>query len=119
MKNPLVHAAENNESSQNHLKQQENKFQGDCVVVLQMLYSGKRLTAKQLLKEYDIDGRRLRDVFTALPNVVKKEWVYDASGKKTRFVEYYIEVSKPPTKEEIVGMWKKIIQLKKIHNGHN
>lgn len=105
MINHLVHAAENSEETKAHLKQNEDKFQGDCKIVLQLLYSGKRLTARQLEREHDIDGRRLRDLFEALPTKVKRDWVYTADGKKTKYKEYWIDVPKPTTKSDLQQWW--------------
>ena len=103
----MLHSFENNQSSQNHLEQNEDKFKGDCKIVMQLLFSGIKLTARVLEKQYDIDGRRLRDVIKARPDIVKKQWVRGEDGK-TKFMEYYIEKFKPPTKKELTG---KLIQM--------
>jgi hypothetical protein len=100
----MIHEHENNQESQNHLDANLDKFKGDCRIVMQMLYSGLRLTARDLEKNYDIDGRRLRDVIKARPDVVKKEWVKQADGK-TKYMEYYIEKIKPPTKSDLQIWW--------------
>jgi len=96
----LMHDRENNESSEQHLKDNGKKFSRHCNIVLYLMYQGKRLTARQLEREYNIDGRRLRDIF-ANRKECKKEWRKSADGK-TEEMEYWLEIPQRPTKKEIV-----------------
>lgn len=97
----MIHEIENSDDSQKHLNENIEKFNGDCKRVMEILYSGKRLSAKSLVQEYGIADRRLRDVITALPNVVKKRWLLNDKGKRT-YVEYFIEIPMPAGKLELV-----------------
>lgn len=106
----MLHEVENQNESQGHLNANREKFSNHCRRVLELLYSGKRLTGRILETEYAIDGRRLRDIFHARPDIVKKQWAKDTGGK-TRFVEYFIEVPKPPTKEKIVKFYQQQLAL--------
>ncbi len=103
-----LHQRENNEISENHLKDNGEKFQRGCVFVLQLLYKGYRLNARQLEVDYNLDGRRLRDVFANRKDVVR-EWVKGADGK-TKYMEYRMEFPKPPTKQQVITHWDEVIQ---------
>jgi len=97
----MLHEIENNPSSENHLKDNGEKFNRHCVEVLKLLYQGKRLNARQLETEYGYDGRRIRDV-AANRKDVKKQWVRSAEGK-TRYVEYWLDLPLPPTKQKAIA----------------
>lgn len=106
----MLHQKENDTKTQEHLNENFEKFSNHCKIVMSLLYSGKRLTSRCLEAEYGIDGRRLRDVFHARPDIVKKRWVKDDTGK-TRFVEYFIEIPKRPTKEQTVKFYQQKLAL--------
>lgn len=95
-----IHQAENNEVSEQHLKDNGKKFSRHCNIVLAMMYQGKRLTARQLEREYNIDGRRLRDIY-ANRKECKREWRKSVDGK-TEEMEYFLEIPQPPTKKQLV-----------------
>ena len=97
----MIHKNENNPLSQEHLEENLKKFNGDCRTVMLLLYTGHKLTARDLEVRYGIDGRRLRDCYAARRDIEKKAWVRDADGK-TRYMQYWIEKPKLPTKTAIV-----------------
>jgi len=73
-----------------------------------MMYQGIRLTARQLEREFNIDGRRLRDIY-ANRKECKREWKKSADGK-TIEMEYFLEIPKQPQKADIVNRWNELIQ---------
>lgn len=96
----LLHEAENNESSQQHLKDNGQKFSRHCNFVLGLMYKGMRLTARQLERDYNVDGRRLRDIY-ANRKECKRQWRKDAEGK-TQEMEYWLDIPLPKTKQEAI-----------------
>lgn len=109
----LLHEAENNESSEQHLKDNGEKFSRHCNFVLGLLYQGMRLNARQLEREYNIDGRRLRDIY-ANRKECKRAWVKGADDK-TQVMEYWLDIPTPPSKTEvIIKATKTINALKSI-----
>jgi len=107
----LLHEAENNESSQQHLKDNGEKFNRHCNFVLGLMYQGNKLTARQLEREYNIDGRRLRDIF-ANRKECKRQWRKDADGK-TQEMEYWLDIPLPPNKTEVIIKATKTIETLK------
>lgn len=105
----ILHERENSEITENHLKDNGEKFNNHCVAVLKLLYAGLRLTARELETKYNMDGRRLRDVYAARKDV-KREWVKGEDGK-TKWVQYYLQIEKPPTKTETIKKWETATQL--------
>lgn len=106
----LLHDRENAEDLNQHLKDNGEKFNRQCVMVLQLLYSGKRFTGKQVNEVLDIacGDRRLRDLFVARKDI-RREWVYTEDGKRTRWKEYWLEIPTPLTKSAvIINFMKKI-----------
>lgn len=99
----MLHEFENNIESQNHLKDNGEKFNRQCVMVLQVLYRGGRWTGKMINDLLDIadGGRRLRNLYEARKEV-KREWVMTEDGKKTKWKEYWLEIPKQPTKKELI-----------------
>jgi hypothetical protein len=63
------------------------------------MYRGQRFTARQLEREYNFDGRRLRDIF-ANRKECKREWRKDNGGKNIE-MEYWLDIPKQPTKFEL------------------
>lgn len=117
----LLHEIENNETSERHLKDNGEKFSRHCNFVLSLMYIGKRFTARQLEREYNIDGRRLRDIF-ANRKECKREWLLCHDGK-TREMEYWLEIPKPQTKQNVVKFYQQQLsfydlpQSSQIHHG--
>jgi hypothetical protein len=104
----LLHEIENNEVSQKHLKDNGQKFSRHCNIVITLLYQRKRLTARQLEREYNIDGRRLRDIY-ANRKECKKAWRVE--GGKEIEMEYWLEIPIPPTKSEVIEKAGKVIKM--------
>lgn len=104
METHLIHQAENSEDLTQHLKDNGEKFNRQCVMVLKLLYSGRRYTGKMVNEILDIacGDRRLRDLFVARSDV-KRQWVYTEDGKKTRWKEYWLEIPPIPTKESVTA----------------
>ena len=96
----MIHEKENNQDTESFLKSNGKKFQGDCLTVMKLLYSGKRLSGHELQVTYGLHDRRLRDCFNARPDIVKREWVLNDAGKRM-YVEYFIPKFSPPTKSEL------------------
>lgn len=95
----MLHEFENNIVSETHLKDNGKKFSRHCNIVLSLMYKGMRLTARQLEREYNIDGRRLRDIF-ANRKECKRDWRKDKDGKNIE-MEYWLDIVKPPTKSDL------------------
>lgn len=110
----LVHEFENNSETQQHLKDNGEKFNRQCVLVLKLLYSGQKYTGKQVNDILNIacGDRRLRDLFVAKKEV-KRAWVYTEDGKKTRWKEYWLDIPSLPTKSEVIQQAAKVIDMMK------
>ena len=100
----MIHSKENNQDTESFLKSNGKKFQGDCLTVMKLLYSGLRLNAQLLVEKYHLHDRRLRNCREARPDIVKSGWVHDANGKRL-YVEYWVDVPKPVTKKELQQWW--------------
>lgn len=96
----LVHQVENNKETQEFLKSNGEKFQGDCLTVMRLLFSGIRLTAQDVVVKYRLHDRRLRECYTARPDLIKKEWKLNSEGKR-EYVEYFIPKFQPPKKSDL------------------
>ena len=101
----MLHETENNEVSEQHLKDNGKKFSRHCVFVLTLMYKGLRVTARQLERDYNIDGRRLRDIY-ANRKECKKAWRLSPDGK-TQEMEYWLEIPKQTTKSDLQEWWNK------------
>ena len=100
----ILHQRENNELSESFLKDNGKKFAADCVIVLKLLYSGKRLTAKDVndLTGMADGGRRLRDIYAARKDCKKAARYVDKENKTGKIgMEYWLDIPMPPTKEEL------------------
>lgn len=100
----MIHEHENWEDGNSFLKQNGKKFQGDCLMAMKLMYQGIRLNSETCWNVYHIHDRRLRNCREARPDIVKSDWVRDANGKR-KYVEYWIDVPKPPTKSEVQQWW--------------
>jgi len=110
----MLHEFENNESSEQHLKDNGEKFSRHCNFVLGLLYQGKRLTARQLERDYNVDGRRLRDIF-ANRSECKRQWRKDADGK-TQEMEYWLDIPPSPTKQKAIDWATELLDKMKGGN---
>ena len=106
----MIHERENNADTESFLKSNGKKFQGDCLTVMRLLYSGARLSSKDCWEKYGLHDRRLRNCFQARPDVVKREWKLNGEGKRM-YVEYYIQIPKHPTKKELTAHYLKQLNL--------
>ena len=114
MNDTLLHDRESCSDTEQHLKDNGEKFNRQCVMVLKLLYSGRRYTGKQVNEILDIacGDRRLRNLFAARKDV-RREWVYTSDGKKTRWKEYWLEGITQPTKHEVIEKADAIIRTMK------
>ena len=95
----ILHETENNEVSEQHLKDNGKKFSRHCVFLLGLMYKGMRLSSREVERDYNVDGRRLRDIF-ANRKECKKAWRKDDDGNNIE-MEYWLEIPKQPTKSEL------------------
>lgn len=98
----MLHEFENAEDTESFLKENSIKFSGDCLTILKLLYNGQRLSGYDVVSKYGMDSRRLRDIFTARPDIVRKEWVLNENGKR-KYVQYYITPILQPTKKAAIS----------------
>lgn len=105
----MIHEIENNTTSETHLKENGKKFSRHCNIILTLMYQGERFTARQLEREYNFDGRRLRDIY-ANRKECKREWRRTDDGK-TLEMQYWLEIPKPPTKQSIVQFYQQKLAL--------
>jgi len=98
-----IHSRENWDGGEKHLKDNGQKFSRHCNIVLTLMYQGRRLTARQLEREYNIDGRRLRDIY-ANRKECKRQWRKTEEGKTVE-MEYWLEIPPPPTKGQVIDMF--------------
>ena len=113
----MIHEHESGTESQQHLDENLDKFKGDLKVVLQLLFSGVRLSAMELVEKYHIHDRRLRDAIKARPDVVKKEWKLDDNGKRM-YVEYFIPKFQPPNKSDLAKWFRQYQEEKPMSIAH-
>lgn len=107
--NELLHDRENNDWSEQFLKDNGEKFAKQAVAVLRLLYQGKRLTAKNgndILNIADC-GRRIREIFAAKKEC--KKAIRITNGKKEG-VEYWLEIPPIKTKKEITSKFSELLR---------
>lgn len=101
--NLKTHLQENNSESQKHLEQNEAKFSQQCLKVLEILNQGTRLTVLNA-PGYGILSlpRRIKDLRdrNGITNI-KDAWVKDSNGKNL-WKEWFIEITKRPTKKSVI-----------------
>jgi hypothetical protein len=100
----MIHEHENNQDTESFLKSNGKKFQGDCVTAMKLMYSGVRLNGDTCKELYGFHDRRLRNCREARPDIVKSAWKLDGNGHRL-YVEFWIDVPKPPTKSELQIWW--------------
>lgn len=96
----MLHEYENSQDTQEFLKSNGKKFQGDCLTAMRLMFSGIIMTSQDCWEKYKIHDRRLRNCYAARPDIVKKRWVMKANGTRSH-VEYWIDKFQPPTKAEL------------------
>lgn len=104
----MLHQRENNQDSEDFLKSNGKKFSQDCVTAMKLMYSGVKLNGDTCKQLYGFSDRRLRECFTARPDVVKKAWKKDSKGKRL-YVEYWISPPQSLTKERAIAEGQKIL----------
>jgi len=102
----ILHDREDNEWSEQFLKDNREKFAKQCVDVLRLLYQGRRLTAKNANDILNIadGGRRLREIKAAKKECMKGKRI---TNGKVEGVEYFLEIPKQPTKQDLQEWFRK------------
>jgi hypothetical protein len=103
----FVHYKENSEDTQRHLDENRNKLESDAMFLLKQMLRGEVLTAKTVVQKYSIADRRLRDLEN--DGKCKKRWKLNDDGKR-QYVEYYCEIQKPLTKQQLIEHWDSLVQ---------
>ena len=106
----LVHQRESSEDTERHLQENQSKFESDCVFLEKKMKMGEILTRKSVAKKYDMNERRLGNLFES--GKCQRRWVMKLNSKgveKRSHVEYFVEVPKPPTKTKVIEMFNKIL----------
>jgi hypothetical protein len=88
----ILHRHENNPESQKHLEENEQKFVGQCAIVISLLEKGIVLSTYTAITNYRIGhlARRIKDIRDSdsyKKGAVKKiedQYEYDSQGKITR-----------------------------------
>lgn len=112
MENALLHTRETSSETESFLKENGDKFQGDCLTAMRLMFSGIKLTSQDCWEKYKIHDRRLRNCIKERPDMVKKKWVLKPNGKRSH-VEYWIDKFKPPTKSELTKWFTEVLQNEK------
>lgn len=110
----LLHEKENNQETESFLKDNGEKFNNHCVEVLKLLYRGLKLSSRELETQYNMDGRRLRDIYAARKDC-KREWKRDENGKRL-YVQYYLNIPKPPTKTKLQQWFSEYQEEQRVKN---
>lgn len=104
-----THIHENNSESLFHLEENEQKFSDQCLMILNLLNQGVRLSVKLAIDQYGVASlpRRIADIKerNGITNI-QDEWIKDGNGKRL-YKEWFITRPAPPTKGEIVEKWEK------------
>lgn len=98
----MIHDRENSEDTERHLSENRRKFESDCVFLLKLMHSGRRLTSDDV-HEMKINDRRLRNLFE--DGKCQREWKLNEKGKRV-CVEYFVNISKRPTKRDVVTFYQ-------------
>ena len=110
----LLHDRENSEDTQQHLNENADKFESDCVFLLKKMIEGEILTRKSVAKKYDMNERRLGNLFES--GKCQRRWVMKLNSKgveKRSHVEYYVERPKVyPNKSDLQKWFSEYIDGK-------
>lgn len=106
MKEIEIHQRERQSPQETESFLQENiqKYETDAVFLYKLMQNGERLTAKDVMQKYGIHDRRLRDM--EISGKCEKAWKLNENGKRM-YVEYFINLSHPPTKKEVIANFHK------------
>lgn len=111
----IAHEKENWEGGESFVKDNGQKFQRHCVELLRMMYQGKRLHGRQVEVEFNMDGRRLRELYQHRKDILRA-WKKDDKGKNI-YMEYWLEIPPYPTKSAVIERSKNVINLLKAIPG--
>jgi len=108
-----IHQVENNAESQAHLEANRKKFSKQCEMVHRVLLSGEKLTSRIAMIKYSIGDlhRRVGELRQWHGVKIEDKWEVGEDGKTTRNKIWWIELSKRPTKSEVVANWTKQGQI--------
>jgi hypothetical protein len=109
MTETMLHEIENNYDTQSFLKENGKKFSQDCITAMKLMYNGIRLNGDTCKALYGFHDRRLRECRAARPDIVKSDWKRDSEGKRL-YVEYWIEIPKLLTKQQLIDSWNNLVQ---------
>lgn len=111
-----THLHENNKESQKHLEKNAKKFSRQCLLVLELLYQGKRLTTLNA-PTYGIRSlpRRIKDLRDRNGiTLIEDQWL-DENGNHCEGTGvqkvWFINIKTYKTKKELVEHWRE--KLKK------
>lgn len=102
-----IHEFESSDDTETFLNEKREDFKSDALFLLHLLYRGHRLNGRQV-EMWGVNSRRLRELFVSHKEV-KREWKKDENGKRI-VMEYWLEIPKIPTKEEVLERWFKSFQ---------
>jgi hypothetical protein len=100
----MLHEFENNQDTESFLKQNGKKFSQDCITAMKLMYTGVRLNGETCKHLYGFHDRRLRNCRECRPDIVKSAWKRNEKGERL-YVEFWIDVPKPPTKQSVQERW--------------
>lgn len=88
----VLHRRENNIESQKHLEENEQKFVGQCAIVLSLLRKGVVLSSYIAMTQYRIGHlpRRLKDLRDGGDIHIDEMFEMDSKGKATRNKLWYM-----------------------------
>lgn len=106
-----LHRRENNQESQKHLEENEQKFVGQCAIVLSLLQKGIVLSSYIAMTKYRIGHlpRRIKDLRDGggITNI-EDQFEFDGKGKATRNKIWFIrEALSEKTAIRFKIEWKK------------
>jgi hypothetical protein len=106
-----IHDRENNEESEEHLKENHKKFSQQCLKVLELLRQGKRLTTMNAPSHGILSlPRRIKDLRDYHGVHIDEQWLLDNDGKQT-IKEWFInKKTDRPTKKELTDWGKRYIE---------
>ena len=108
----MIHERESTQDTEQHLSENREAFESDCVFLLRLMMRGKRLTSQDV-HDMKIHDRRLRNLFES--GKCEREWMFNDKGKRTH-VEYFIKAAKPPTKQSVQEWWSNFQEEQPLPN---
>lgn len=102
----MLHEIENNSDTESFLKENGKKFSQDCITAMKLMYGGVKLNGDTCKHLYGFSDRRLRECYSARPDIVRKKWIREPGSGKRLYVEYYITQPKIISKTELVKLYQ-------------